>query len=201
MTGVDTLDVSGLPAVALGHRAPVWWATVGLMLIEGAMFAMILASYLYYGTTVPDWPPHGMEPPSLLLATIGLVLLVVSILPAYWASEAAAKHDRRGIVRGLALNLAMALVFVVIRGVEWAQLSFRWDSGVYGSLVWTILALHTTHVVSASTETAVVLAIALSPRFGDEHRVGVDADSIYWYFVVGAWVPFYVLLFVVPRLG
>jgi hypothetical protein len=34
------LDVSSLPSFGYGHRSLMWWSTVGLMLIEGSVFAI-----------------------------------------------------------------------------------------------------------------------------------------------------------------
>ncbi|HJQ85580.1 MAG TPA: cytochrome c oxidase subunit 3 [Candidatus Binatia bacterium] len=200
MRSERTIDVSDLSPVAIGHHAPLWWGTAGMMAIEATMFALVVAVYLYYGTTVDDWPPTGVRPPSLTIATVNLVLLVVSCFPTYFASEASARDDPGGVANWLLLNLVCVVAFLVLRIVEWRGLAFTWDSHVYGSLVWTIFGLHTTHVVSATFETLIIVIIVLTGRFGDKQRIGVDADSVYWYFVVGAWLPFYVLLFLVPAL-
>jgi heme/copper-type cytochrome/quinol oxidase subunit 3 len=195
------LDVSGLPTLGFGLRAPLAWANVGLVLIEGSMFALLLASYLYYAGTVGDWPPIGVVTPGVWLATLGVVLLVVSCLPTHWASKAAHANDTRGVRRNLAANLALSVAFIVIRFVEFGRLGFSWDTHVYGSMVWTILSLHTFHVVSATLETAVFLVLALrADPLPDEQRVGTEVDTIYWFFVVGAWLPFYFLIFVQPHL-
>jgi cytochrome c oxidase subunit III len=194
------LDVSGLPAHGNGMASPLWWGMCGLMAIEGTMFVLLIVTYLFLGTKVVWWPPEGVEPPSLALATVNLAILLVSVLPAYWASEASARHDLPGVRRNLLVNFLMVVAFFAIRVVEWRQLSFRWDTHAYGSIVWIILALHTTHVTSAGLETLVFVVLAYLGKIGAEQRAGVDADSLYWYFVVAAWIPFYLIVFVVPRL-
>jgi hypothetical protein len=40
------LDVSALPDVAFGHRSTLWWATMGIIAIEGTMFALAEGSQL-----------------------------------------------------------------------------------------------------------------------------------------------------------
>ena len=36
------IDVSELPPLAFGHRGIVWWATMGVIAIEGTMFVLTL---------------------------------------------------------------------------------------------------------------------------------------------------------------
>ena len=57
------LDVSGLPSFAFGQRAVMWWATLGMIAIEGTAFALMIAAYIFLRWRVPDWPP-GYEPAS-----------------------------------------------------------------------------------------------------------------------------------------
>jgi cytochrome c oxidase subunit 1/cytochrome c oxidase subunit I+III len=69
LTHRPTLDVSGLPTVVFGSRSILWWATMGLAIIEGTMFAILIATYFFLRTRVGDWPP-GVLPPYLLWGTI-----------------------------------------------------------------------------------------------------------------------------------
>jgi len=41
-------------------------------------------------------------------------------------------------------------------------------------------------------------------RFGpleDKHYVDVTVSALYWYFVVAAWIPLYLLVYWLPRAG
>ena len=44
------LDVSNLKHTAFGVRSLVWWGTFGLIVIEGTMFAIVIATYFYLRT-------------------------------------------------------------------------------------------------------------------------------------------------------
>ena len=51
------LDVSTLPELTFGSGDPMWWGALGIMVIEGATFAVIVATYFYYAwswTSGPD---------------------------------------------------------------------------------------------------------------------------------------------------
>ena len=39
-------------------------------------------------------------------------------------------------------------VALAIRGYEFANLNVRWDANAYGSILWVILGLHTTHLAT-----------------------------------------------------
>ena len=39
------LDVHTLPTYGYGHRSLMWWSTMGLMLIEGTVFAIAVMMY------------------------------------------------------------------------------------------------------------------------------------------------------------
>src|SRR5829696_68731 len=56
------IDVSTLPLYAFGQRSIMWWGGASLMLMEGAMFAMIIVSYLYLKGRSPEWPPGYFAP-------------------------------------------------------------------------------------------------------------------------------------------
>ena len=41
------LDVRHLPSFGFGQRSLMWWGTMGLMLIEGTVFALAIVMYFY----------------------------------------------------------------------------------------------------------------------------------------------------------
>ena len=48
------------------------------------------------------------------------------------------------------MSIAFGLVLIAVRGFEFAALNVQWDTNAYGSIVWALLALHTTHIVTDS---------------------------------------------------
>ena len=58
MNNRAVIDVSRLPASAMDHRSPIWWGNILLLLIETTMFALLIATYLYFRIVDFDrWPP------------------------------------------------------------------------------------------------------------------------------------------------
>ena len=56
------IDVSNLDTIALNHRAPLWWGQILMMVIEGSLFALLIASYFYIRVGFDVWPPPDIDP-------------------------------------------------------------------------------------------------------------------------------------------
>src|SRR5438093_1148402 len=74
-----TLDISQLPTVVFEARSIMSWAMFGMMLIEGTMFCIVLATYFYLRTRSTDWPA-GTNPPGLFYGSINTGIFVVSLI-------------------------------------------------------------------------------------------------------------------------
>ncbi len=195
-----TYNASELPDYSISTQAPLWWGQLTMAVIEGSMFSILIAMYLYLRLRVDVWPPHGIRLPELTLPTAALVPLILSALGSYWASEGAKKNDRSAMLKGIILNIALAVVFLVLRAIEWRSFDFTWASDIHGTLVWTILFLHTVDVVGDLFFTTVLLVIIARGRYGPEHQLGVHVDSVVWYFLVLIWLPLYVLVYWGPHI-
>ena len=56
MSARTTVDVSDLPTYAFSHRPLMWWGTVGMIVIEGTLFAIALVAYFYLRGLAQSWP-------------------------------------------------------------------------------------------------------------------------------------------------
>jgi len=194
-----TIDVSHLPPYEISNQAPVWWGQLCLTFIEGTMFLILIAAFLYTRLRVDVWPPPGDQFPHLLLPTLALIPLLVSAYGSYMATEAAKKDDRRGMIIGMVLNLVLAGVFFAMRVMEWHSLNFNWKADIQGSYVWAFLGLHSFDFIADCVFTIVLLVSVATGRYGEKQRIGVHVDSIVWYFLVGIWIPIYLVIYWGPR--
>ena len=194
-----TLDVSHLPSVAFGSRDSLWWGVMGLILIEVTILGIGMVSYFYLRTLAPVWPPPPTALPDLLLPTVNTLLLLVSVVPMYWVDRAARRKERRGVQIGLVLCVVLGLGFGVLRGFEFRAMHTQWDSHAYGSVVWTLLGLHTFDLVTEVVETILLMVVALTGPMTDHVFLDISDSAPFWYFVAAIWVPIYAVLYVVPR--
>jgi cytochrome c oxidase subunit III len=192
------LDVSALPTFAFGHRSLMWWGTFGLMLIEGMIFALTIAAYFYLRSHSITWPMNA-APPDLLWGTVNTAVLLASMLPNHLAKQAAEKLDLKKVRIWMVVCLLFSLAFLAVRVLEFASLNTRWDSQAYGSVVWMLMALHTTHLVTDAYDSAVLTVLTFTGPMEGKRYVDVSENAMYWYFVVLSWLPIYAVIYWAPR--
>jgi cytochrome c oxidase subunit I+III len=192
------ISVAELPSFAFGHRSILWWATLGMCLIEATAFVLMGAAYIFLKWRVPDWPP-GVAPPDLHWATATTVLAVVSIIPNQLTKQAAEKLDLPKTRLWLVVCILFGAAFCVTRAMEFTVLNCWWDTNAYGSIVWTLLGIHTAHVVTDFADTLVLGVMLFTGPLDANRFVDVSENAFYWYFVVFSWLPIYGLLYIAPR--
>jgi cytochrome c oxidase subunit 3 len=192
-------DVSGLPDHAFGPRGIVWWGTFGFMLLEGAGFLLAAGAYLYVATQSRSWPPAGDAAPSHLWGALFTVLTLASLLPNLWLDRMAKLKNEGAVRLGLVLMTLIGVIVLVVRGFEFAHLNVRWDHDAYGSLVWMLLFLHATHVITDLGDTAVIALWFFTHEPGDSQYSDVSDNAGYWTYVVVTWLPLYLLIYWAPR--
>lgn len=193
-------DVSHFSPHANGPASPLWWGMIGMVAIESAVFAILIASYFYLAHGSTGWPQGGIEPPKLLLPTINTVVLVISSLVIHWADTGIRRGDKQRLKWGMLVASILAAVFLTLKVVEYSGVEYKWDTNAYGSIVWTIVGFHSTHVLVLLLKSVVTTTLAMRGYFNEERRLGVEINGVYWHFVVAVWLPLYFLLYWSPRL-
>jgi cytochrome c oxidase subunit III len=188
------LDVSALPSFGFSHRSPMWWGTLGMIAIEGTVFALTIMCYFFLRSHSHSWP-MGVRAPDLLWGTVNLVLILASAVPNELAKKAGERYDAHGVRLWLGITLAVGLALLAVRVMEFAALNVRWDSNAYGSVVWLLLILHTTHILTELLDTIVLTVLFFTGPLDGKRFVDVSENSLYWYFVVLAWIPIYLVIY------
>jgi cytochrome c oxidase subunit 3 len=192
-------DVSALPTYAFGPRITTWWGTLSFCLLEGTGFALGVGGYLYLAFLNPQWPLSA-APPDLLWSGLLTVVILISLWPNSTLKKSSKEEDLHKVRIGLALMSVIGVILIGIRAMEFGSLHVRWDQNAYGSFVWTLLGLHTAHIITDVADT-LVLTVLMFTRHGHGKRfTDVEDNAFYWYFVVGSWIPIYILLYWGPRL-
>jgi cytochrome c oxidase subunit 3 len=191
------LDVRGLPSYAFGQGSLMWWSTMGLMLIEGTVFAIGVMMYFYLRGVAAAWPIDAAPPG----AALG------HAQHGHPAAEPVAQSDGQARRRAagpcthaawLAVCVVFAVVFLAVRALEFTTLNVSWHVNAYGSVVWLLLGLHTTHLITDTIDTAVLAVLLFTGPFEGKRFVDVSENALYWYFVVGSWLPIYAVIYLAP---
>jgi cytochrome c oxidase subunit 3 len=193
-------DLSRLPLHGMGSATSTWWGTLAFMLIEGTGFALVIAVYLYLMSLAPAWPIDAPRP-NLLPGTVATLILIASVVPNYLVSRWAEQQDLRKVRIGIVVMSVFGIAPLVVRFFEFPALNVKWDGNAYGSIVWTLLGLHTTHIITDLVDTLVLAALMFTRHADNLRRFGdVQDNAMYWNFVVIAWLPIYGCIYWIPRL-
>jgi heme/copper-type cytochrome/quinol oxidase subunit 3 len=193
------LDVSMLPDTGeFGHHGLIWWGTVGFMVIEGSMFAIVLVAYFYLRLKVADWPP-SLPDPDLTVGTANLLLVLVSCLPNALAKKAAEEQQLSRTRLWLTVVTLFGVGNVILRAFEYPALNCRWDDNAYASVTWLLLSLHTVHIATDVVDSAVLVVLAFTGPMTRNRFIDVSENSLYWYFIVAWWIPIYLVVYWAPR--
>ncbi len=207
MSTRSVIDVSELPHHEFDTYDPVWWGNNGLLAIETAMFAILIATYFYLRQNFALWPPSiaqltaPLRPlPLLGYGAANTIVLLVSCIPMIFTDRSARRGDVHRTQAGLTICLLFGVAAIVLRGFEFSAMQFRWDSNAYGSIVWFILGMHMLHLIVLSTETALLMIWTFTREFDMKHRVDIVTVGVYWYWVVAIWLVLFTIIYFTPRL-
>jgi len=193
-------DFAGLPDHAFDHRVVTWWGTLAFMALEGMGFVLSYGVFLYIMWLNPQWPV-GFPPQPLFWSTVFTAVMVLSLVPNWLVMQRTKAKDNASLRWLLVLMSTISLVLLVIRWFEFTALTLRWDTNVYGSVVWVLLGLHTLHLATEATDNIVMTALYFTGHVPEKRFTDADENAMYWVFVVVGWLPLYGLIYFAPRLG
>jgi cytochrome c oxidase subunit 3 len=171
-------------------------ALMGMLLFiasEVMFFAALFGAYFNVRSTAATWPPEGTEfiNPQWLPVIVTAILVSSSFTMqiAIWRIR---KGDRRGMNRAIAVTVMLGVTFLFLQLYDYISLvgndNFGINSGVYGTLFYTMTGFHGAHVLGGVVGMVVILTRGLQGQFSAKHHVAVEAVSAYWHFVDIVWV-------------
>ncbi|MES2695008.1 MAG: cbb3-type cytochrome c oxidase subunit I, partial [Verrucomicrobiota bacterium] len=173
-----------LPLYASGSGSAGWWAMFITMLADMTAFASLIFGYFFYWTNHPDFPPKSAtEQPGLFWPMLGAGLLlsawVLTLLARQWNSRDRAVPFYAGVAMAglLALGGGAALVAGPLKtGLDPS-------AGVYGAIVWVLVAWTVFHVAVGAIMQAYCLARRAAGRMTARHNMDIINVALYWHFV------------------
>jgi cytochrome c oxidase subunit III len=180
-------------------------ALLGMLLFIGSevmFFAGLFAAYFNARAAAPEWPPAGMEGiihPDLFPIWTATIILVISSFTMQWGVWRIRKGDRRGLNRAVGVTLLLGIIFLILQVYDYWHLldhyGFGINSGIYGTLFYTMTGFHGAHVFGGVVGLAVILARGVAGQFSARHHIAVEAVSAYWHFVDVVWIALFFTLY------
>ncbi len=187
-----------LKAHTLGSKNVIWWGMLGLITIESVVVAGLISMYFYLKLYNPAWPPEGIDPPGLVLPLINTAVLLASGVAMFIADKGGAREKRTQLLVWQAVALLLAVAFLVIKVIEYRGYDYDWSTHAYGSMTYALTIFHAGHVLSVVLKGLVVYAMAVRGMFTSDRRLALQVNGMYWQFVVIAWIPIFVTLYLAP---
>ena len=152
------------------------------------------------------WPPKGVElldPWSLPL--LNTVILLLSGTAVTWAHHALQAGDRQGAKMGLAITVALGVLFTGVQVYEYYHILHEnlffneaaANSGLYGSIFFMATGFHGFHVLLGTIFLAVCLLRLLKGQMTPQKHFGFEAAAWYWHFVDVVWLFLFAFVYVV----
>ena len=194
MAVVDSAALDELPASEHHKPGGISSSLLGMVLFiasEVMFFGGLFGAYFTIRSAAPEWPPPDTPHLSAPYAAILTAILVTSSVTMQFGVWAIRKNDQRRLKLWLAVSLLLGATFLVLQGLEYANLieeGMTLSSGVFGSTFYTLTGFHGAHVAGGAAFILICLLRARSGQFTARYHDTVEMASYYWHFVDVVWI-------------
>lgn len=149
------------------------------------------------GNYVPPTNFHKMDPWGL--PAINTLLLLTSGATITWAHWGLIKNNRKQLVIGMALTVALGIAFLICQAMEYhhayTEMGLTLGSGAYGATFFMLTGFHGFHVTLGTIMLIVILLRCMKGHFTPEHHFGFEGVAWYWHFVDVVWLGLFVFVY------
>ncbi len=143
------------------------------------------------------WPPKGIEVlDPFHLPLYNTIILLLSGTTVTWAHHALLHNDRKGLIWGLVLTVALGVLFSSVQAYEYAHAPFAFKDSIYGSTFFMATGFHGFHVLVGTIFLSVCLLRAAAGHFKPDQHFGFEAAAWYWHFVDVVWLFLFACVYV-----
>jgi heme/copper-type cytochrome/quinol oxidase subunit 3 len=188
-TPAEAVESTPFPSAKLG----MWWFLASEIMVFGGL----IATYLLFRMAGPGWAEE-IHHNNTLLGTINTLVLLTSSFTMVEVHRAQGAGDERKFRLNLALTILLGLVFLGIKGGEYAA-HIREGLVPAKSMFWAfyfgMTGLHGLHVIGGIAANVCLYAVAA--RRGGFARYGhrAEMNGLYWHFVDVVWIFLFPLLY------
>src|SRR5688572_10490932 len=95
-----------------------------------------------------QWPPKGLEVlDPWHLPLYNTIILLLSGTTVTWAHHALLENDRKGLIQGLILTVALGILFSSVQAYEYIHAPFGFSESIYGATFFMATGFHGFHVL------------------------------------------------------
>ncbi|MCG8444572.1 MAG: cytochrome c oxidase subunit 3 [Hyphomicrobiales bacterium] len=144
-----------------------------------------------------QWPPEGIETfDPWHLPLLNTLILLTSGTTVTWAHHALLHDDKQGAKLGLALTVALGVLFSIIQAYEYSIAYFDFSGHIYGATFFMATGFHGAHVIIGTIFLAVCLGRIMAGQMSSKKHFGFEAAAWYWHFVDVVWLFLFAVIYV-----
>mgnify|MGYP001162882330 FL=1 len=148
------------------------------------------------------WPPKGIEVlDPFHLPLYNTIILLLSGTTVTWAHHALLHDDRKGLIWGLTLTVALGVLFSFVQAYEYIHAPFGFKDSIYGATFFMATGFHGFHVLVGTIFLLVCLFRAMVGHFTPKQHFGFEAAAWYWHFVDVVWLFLFAAVYVWASAG
>ncbi len=143
------------------------------------------------------WPPKSIEVlDPFHLPLYNTIILLLSGTTVTWAHHALLHNDRKGLIWGLAITVALGVLFSAVQVYEYVNAPFAFKDSIYGATFYMATGFHGFHVFIGTIFLIVCLFRAMAGHFTPQQHFGFEAAAWYWHFVDVVWLFLFAAIYV-----
>lgn len=169
-------------------KSNAWVGMAWFIVSEIALFAILIAGYLYLRLTGAAVPPETRPP--VWLALLNTFFLVTSSFVVHYAHHDLRLNRANPFRFGLLITIILGFVFFLFQSYEFLNFHSHssWQENVWTAAFFIIVGLHGLHVVIGGTGLSLVYYQALHRRLSPSQHGTLEAASMYWHLVDAVWL-------------
>jgi len=186
------------------------WA---FLVTEILFFGGLFAGYAQYRSSYPDAFAAGSHHLDIVLGTINTGVLIASSLTMAMGVHAAQLGKRKKITIFLMATVALGLVFLGIKAVEYTHkyheslipgAGFGLQGAerqqmIFFAFYFLMTGMHAVHMVIGVVLVTLIAWAAWRGRYSPEYYGPVEVTGLYWHFVDIVWIFLFPLLYLLGR--
>lgn len=181
-------------------RPLAWWGMILTIAVLLTTYGALYFSYVYIRIAVTRWPPEGIAPPELGLATLSAGALLASAGVLWFGLRRSHRGSLGGERLGLTAAVVLAAVHVGLLVMDWTRSGLPADAHSYAALYYVLPMIHACALALAVLMALTHLALGFR-RVGIPRRgIGLRAMGAYWYAVALAGSVLLGVVYLTPHL-
>ncbi|MDA9189455.1 cytochrome c oxidase subunit 3 [bacterium] len=161
---------------------------------DGMSFSGFLIAYGILRASL-DWP-NPVKYLGIELSAIATFILICSSVSMVLSIDACKMHNRKAMIRWLALTALGGAVFLGIQAYEYIHLysmgvkfaSFEHGHNLFGATFYAITGFHGLHVLTGTLYLLFTLKRAIAGKYDNGNYNELEIAGLFWHFVDLVWI-------------